>query len=429
MTLTASLNACLSEIVVNGRRQDCPLQIDDYGSDNVHAALKVFDPVMLLNDELGNEKDNHRPNCNVVSGFEAEIKNACKYGCCKNRFHNNDNGTQPYDESRSNLRQLTDKTCCGMIPLGAQNSEKRTPHPKVSGIFVPIVRRDPSMAGVRRIQYRFAGNNPARLFRVLSPRCQWVSKALLQWFFNRLKRGLEMTALLSISDINTEINHEPRMLDIRLAEALGFSRPRQIRDLIKRHESALKSLGELFCRTVRQNAKGRPSGEYWLTKKQALYLCTKSETPNATEVTIQMVEVFDQVMTGQTVLVKEHRRKLPEKKQGPRTPSEFIQTLDEQVTALKRTLWEEMEARAVPVDLPDPYDFASHVPTEDLLLTAQGHLEQALKGNAKARWHTEVAAGCIHGMLNSLLETGLGTIHRKLVTQQAAIAKLERKAS
>ncbi len=38
---------------------------------------------------------------------------------------------------------------------------------------------------------------------------------------------------------------------------------------------------------------GRPGKAYWLNKKQALYICTKSETDRATEATIQMVEVFD----------------------------------------------------------------------------------------------------------------------------------------
>jgi hypothetical protein len=89
---------------------------------------------------------------------------------------------------------------------------------------------------------------------------------------------------------------------------------------------------------------GRPGKEYWLTKKQCLYLCTKSETPNATEVTIQMVEVFDQVMNGKTVSVRAHNRRPPTKRQ----------TLS-------------------------PEEFAASIPQEDLLLTMQSYLTDAAR--------------------------------------------------
>ncbi len=51
------------------------------------------------------------------------------------------------------------------------------------------------------------------------------------------------------------------------------------------------------------NSGGRPGKAYYLNKKQALYICTKSETENATEVTIQMVEVFDAFMADQLVTI------------------------------------------------------------------------------------------------------------------------------
>lgn len=107
---------------------------------------------------------------------------------------------------------------------------------------------------------------------------------------------------LTVADINTTINHEPRIKDFRLAELLGFKNPSQIRALITRHREALEQFGG-FSPTVGENPteigkRGRPTIEYWLNKKQALYLCTKSDTPNATEVTIKMVEVFDAVTAG-----------------------------------------------------------------------------------------------------------------------------------
>ncbi|RJF84826.1 hypothetical protein D3877_10125 [Azospirillum cavernae] len=103
---------------------------------------------------------------------------------------------------------------------------------------------------------------------------------------------------LSQSDIDTTINGEPRILDLRLAEALGFKRSADIRPLIERHREALERLGGIF-RTVRKNpGRGRPAAEFWLTKKQAIYIATKAETERATEITIQIVEVFDTVTSG-----------------------------------------------------------------------------------------------------------------------------------
>ena len=103
---------------------------------------------------------------------------------------------------------------------------------------------------------------------------------------------------LSLSDIDTATNGEPRIVDLRLAEALGFKKPRDIRPLIERHIDALERLGGI-CRTVRQNpGRGRPATEFWLTKKQAVYLCTKAETERAITVTIQIVELFDAVTGG-----------------------------------------------------------------------------------------------------------------------------------
>ncbi|RJF83430.1 hypothetical protein D3877_01800 [Azospirillum cavernae] len=98
---------------------------------------------------------------------------------------------------------------------------------------------------------------------------------------------------LSLTDIDTTISGEPRILDLRLAEALGFKKPRDIRPLIERHLDALERLGGI-CRTVRQNpGRGRPATEFWLTKKQAIYITTKAETDRATDITIAVVELFD----------------------------------------------------------------------------------------------------------------------------------------
>ena len=113
---------------------------------------------------------------------------------------------------------------------------------------------------------------------------------------------------LATADVSTELDGQPRVLDEKVAAALGL-RPTDVKALIWRHMSALTRFAEVF-RTVRKTSPlgGRPGTEYWLTKRQCLYLCTKAETPNATEVTIQMVEVFDAWADGRRAPAQPDRR-------------------------------------------------------------------------------------------------------------------------
>ena len=123
---------------------------------------------------------------------------------------------------------------------------------------------------------------------------------------------------LSLADLNTKVNHEPRISHQRLAEALGYGDASMMPRLIDRHHDALRRFGEVSVTVTETGPKGgRPGKVFWLTKRQCLFICTKSETTNATEVTIQMVEVFDAYTTGKTVTVREHRRKPPAPKQMP----------------------------------------------------------------------------------------------------------------
>ena len=114
---------------------------------------------------------------------------------------------------------------------------------------------------------------------------------------------------LVVTDIQA-VGDEPRVSDERLAEVLGFDRPRKIRELIERHLQALERFGSV-CPTVGQTSAkgGRPGKAYRLNRRQALYLCTKSEAPLATEATIEMVEVFDAWQKGQLVALE--RSELP----------------------------------------------------------------------------------------------------------------------
>lgn len=96
-----------------------------------------------------------------------------------------------------------------------------------------------------------------------------------------------------------QVNGEPRIRDLELGERLGFERPRDIRDLIKRHESKLLTFG--VCAAVPQTSGvkgGRPANEYYLNQKQSLFVCMKSDTDNAFEVQAEIIRVFDAYLNG-----------------------------------------------------------------------------------------------------------------------------------
>jgi hypothetical protein len=85
---------------------------------------------------------------------------------------------------------------------------------------------------------------------------------------------------------------EPRIRDLDLAERLGYERPRKIREIIR---EAQKVNGFGVCpvsgRTPGTEG-GRPSEEYWLTERQALFVTTRSGTEKAAEATMLLVDAF-----------------------------------------------------------------------------------------------------------------------------------------
>lgn len=90
-----------------------------------------------------------------------------------------------------------------------------------------------------------------------------------------------------------EVEGEPRIRDLDLAERLGFAKPAKIRELIARHEFALLALGLLPTVGTTHVSNGRTFDAYFLNRKQAIYITTKSETSEATEITIEVIERFD----------------------------------------------------------------------------------------------------------------------------------------
>lgn len=119
-----------------------------------------------------------------------------------------------------------------------------------------------------------------------------------------------MGTSLTVADLEMQ-NGEPRVEDLKLAGALGFTKHHQIRPLIKRHANSLRAFGEVFSIRGKPGVQGgRPGETFYLNRKQALYITAKSDTEMAAMVTVQMVEVFDAWQRGdlKPVHVKEHNR-------------------------------------------------------------------------------------------------------------------------
>ncbi|KAA5603719.1 hypothetical protein F1188_19450 [Roseospira marina] len=97
---------------------------------------------------------------------------------------------------------------------------------------------------------------------------------------------------LSVTDLDMTLD-EPRILDLRLAERLGFSRPRDIRPLIESNAEELRRYGILVCANAPQTSQGgRPTIEYHLNQGQCLLVCMFSRTPIAADVRQEVITVF-----------------------------------------------------------------------------------------------------------------------------------------
>lgn len=110
---------------------------------------------------------------------------------------------------------------------------------------------------------------------------------------------------LSLSDLNTAIDQEPRIYDLRLAERLGFARPRAIRQIIDRNRVELEAYGPLVVieensphgvalspHGVALSRRGTLGRVYWLNEGQALVVCMLSKTPNAAAIRFEVIQVF-----------------------------------------------------------------------------------------------------------------------------------------
>lgn len=105
--------------------------------------------------------------------------------------------------------------------------------------------------------------------------------------------------MLTLEDFTTDLlDDEPRIVDWKLAQALGFARTRDIHELIDRHQYNLEEFGDLPYRTANSPGAGRPGREYRLNFNQAIFVAIKSEAPNAVAVQIHVVTIYGEWAHG-----------------------------------------------------------------------------------------------------------------------------------
>lgn len=104
-----------------------------------------------------------------------------------------------------------------------------------------------------------------------------------------------MSALaLTTADLRV-FESEPRVKDLRLGEVLGYTKPINLRKVIKRNAAELKTHGELSFRGGNSiSGKGRvmPEVEFHLNEAQAILVCMFARTTAAAEVRRQVINVF-----------------------------------------------------------------------------------------------------------------------------------------
>ena len=92
---------------------------------------------------------------------------------------------------------------------------------------------------------------------------------------------------------------KPRVRDVDYARWLGYARPADIRELIKRmiRDGKLNDVHQVrVARKWEGQVAARPVDEFWLTRTEALLLATQSETPRAWSMTETIVDVFEAVL-------------------------------------------------------------------------------------------------------------------------------------
>lgn len=103
-------------------------------------------------------------------------------------------------------------------------------------------------------------------------------------------------APIGMADLNV-VAGEPRILDLRIAERLGYDRPRVVRELIERNRVELESHSPLAVRHGK--SRGQEFTEFWLNEGQTLVVCMLSRTSAAAAIRKEVIGVYMAFRRGQ----------------------------------------------------------------------------------------------------------------------------------
>lgn len=199
---------------------------------------------------------------------------------------------------------LTQKLNRGTFADGAEHSLWRTPPRKYRGYYYARF-----IAGVRWIKHPSGKESGPVHNRCSTSRYQRGSEQpSLVAHFNAIMEGCDMTQLITINDLNTTVNHEPRIRDLTIAERLGFADKHDVRRLVTRNKTELETYGEIVSGTVPETSSrgGRPGKSYYLNEGQCLVLCALSRTPQAAAVRKAIIEVFMAHRRGAVEAIQDH---------------------------------------------------------------------------------------------------------------------------
>jgi hypothetical protein len=112
------------------------------------------------------------------------------------------------------------------------------------------------------------------------------------------RKPLSPIAVLSENDFRRAEDDMPRIVDWRLAQALGFEEEHQLRRLIERHRERLEKFGTFVHRELKSTG-GRPRHEYRLNFEQAIFIVVKSDAANADSVTIHVIQIYGMWARGE----------------------------------------------------------------------------------------------------------------------------------
>ena len=178
------------------------------------------------------------------------------------------------------------------------------PQNAVGGFFLSENRHNFPYSGWVRIQQgqpEEARRSPFSAF--LNTRYQRGIKTSLVVFFITLENGVFMSNIISLSDLNTTVNHEPRVSHTLLAEKLGYGNAGDLIQLIERNRPEFEAWGVLpQIEEKPKNAKGgRPKIILFLNEGQAVLATCLSRTPQAIPLRKGIIEVFMAWRSGQLI--------------------------------------------------------------------------------------------------------------------------------